>query len=64
MQQKGQSRSEATKMIEKHIKNTIKRTMNELKTNIKLISKKNEVSKLSLKPQYWSEAFWKDLLNY
>lgn len=38
--------------------------MNELKTNIEQKSKERGCSKLSLKPQYWSEPFWKDLLNY
>ncbi|XP_063945183.1 uncharacterized protein LOC108203961 [Daucus carota subsp. sativus] len=63
-QQKGQSRSEAKNIIEKHIKNTIKRTLNELKTNIEQKSKESGKSKLSLRPGYWSELFWKDLLNY
>lgn len=38
--------------------------MNELKKSIEKKSKETGVSKLDLKPSYWSVTFWKDLLNY
>lgn len=38
--------------------------MNELKSRVERVARETGVSKLSLKPPYWSETFWKDLLNY
>ncbi|KAL8103988.1 hypothetical protein AgCh_028274 [Apium graveolens] len=61
---KGQSRSKAQKIVEDHIKVTIKRTLNELKKRVERKAREEGVSKLSLKPPYWSIPFWKDLLEY
>ena len=38
--------------------------MNELKKRVETKVEETGVSKLSLRPPYWSLAFWKDLLNY
>ncbi|KAL8133181.1 hypothetical protein AgCh_008587 [Apium graveolens] len=61
---KGQSRSKARKIVEDHIKVTIKRTLNELKKRVERKAREEGISKLSLKPPYWSIPFWKDLLEY
>lgn len=50
--------------MEDHIKVTIKRTLNELKKRVERKAREEGVSKLSLKPPYWSVPFWKDLLEY
>ncbi|KAL8095371.1 hypothetical protein AgCh_036736 [Apium graveolens] len=61
---KRQSRSETRKIVEDHIKVTIKRTLNELKKRVDRKTKEEGISKESLKPPYWSVPFWKDLLKY
>ncbi|KAL8146897.1 hypothetical protein AgCh_004579 [Apium graveolens] len=49
---KGQSRSKARKIVEDHIKVTIKRTLNELKKRVERKAREEGVSKLSSKPPY------------
>jgi hypothetical protein len=54
----------ARKIVNDHVKKTIKRTVNELKARVYKREKEEGKTKLSQKPPYWSEAFWRDLINY
>lgn len=62
--QRGQSRRKSRYIVEDHIKLSIKRNMSELKKRVETVAREKGVSKLSLKPPYWSETFWKDLVKY